>query len=355
MRIQLSRRDFLQAALATGAAVALPIELLDWATAVSAASGTNFFTAHENLTCDAICSRIMPTDAAPGAHEAQAVNFIDLFLAAFEVPASVADNPAIYLHGRFSGRNAYPDPATGTASASFPPDDFQTGPPTGQRHFLALNALEQLAWRLQLYGPATITGNASLPQAFRDRVADGTIPAPAKGLRAIYRDGLAAFDAYAVQLGQTDFASSPTQLQDGMLIMAGNPVFANVPVPLPVIGAPQAAKDLYPNIVLHTLQGCFCLPEYGRASEPLMWSWIVWDGDTQPLGNSIYDVNLTDAQIDTLNTQGHVQGHNAGFGDPAVYQPTGGYKEFREVSTNVANDMLAPLTLAELMGFIPRH
>ncbi|HEV3123814.1 MAG TPA: gluconate 2-dehydrogenase subunit 3 family protein [Candidatus Dormibacteraeota bacterium] len=346
--MDVSRRSFLRAALATGTVAVVPIELLVRAAAVSAASGAHYFTAHEYATCDAICSRILPSDASPGAAEARAVDFVDLFLAAFEVPATIADNPAIYLHGRFSGRNPYPNNQTGTPSTTFPPDQMQSNPPTGQRHFIGLNASEQLAWRLQLYGPSVITGDTSLPQAYRDAVAGNTIPVPAKGLRDLYRDGLAAFDSYAQQLGQADFATSPAPLQDGMLIMAGNPVFANVPVPLPVIGAPQAAKDLYPAVVINTFQGSFGLPEYGSKGGPSMWAWLGWDGDTQPLGNSIYDINLVDAQL------GPNQGHNSGFGDPAVYVPRGGYREYREVSTNGGASPV-PLTLADLLTFVPRH
>jgi hypothetical protein len=346
--MDVSRRSFLRAALATGTVAVMPVELLARAAAVSAASGAHFFTAHEYATCDALCSRIMPTDSAPGAAEARAVDFIDLFLAAFEVPASVADNPAVYLHGRFSGRNPYPNSQTGTPSTTFPPDQMQTNPPSGQRHFIGLGVMEQVAWRLHLYGPSVVINDTSLPKAFRDAVGNNTIPVPAKGLRDLYRAGLAAFDSYAKQLGQAGFASSPAQLQDAMLIMAGNPVFANVPIPLPVIGAPQAAKDLYPSVVVNTFQACFALPEYGSKGGPPMWKWVVWDGDTQPLGNSIFDVNLTDGQL------GPNQGHNAGFGDPAVYQPKGGYREYREVSTNNGASPV-PLTLADLLNFVPRH
>ena len=75
------------------------------------------------MTCAAICSRIVPSgrDPAtdPGAIEAQAVVFIDRFLAAFELPPTLANNPAIYIRGRYSGRNAYPDEHTGRPSAAF--------------------------------------------------------------------------------------------------------------------------------------------------------------------------------------------------------------------------------------------
>src|SRR5579884_2962312 len=100
----LSRRRFLVAALGMGAATAIPAPVLDWArAAVTATNGQGgfFLTGDRWATCAALCGRIVPTGAdpqtEPGADQADAVVFIDRFLAAFELPASVADNPAIWL------------------------------------------------------------------------------------------------------------------------------------------------------------------------------------------------------------------------------------------------------------------
>ena len=328
---EVTRRSFLAGALALGASAAVPLHLVVRAAPSAGTATGHYLTTHERLTCDAICSRIVPTDADPGAHEAAAVDFIDFFLSAFELPPSVADNPGIYLHGRYSGRNPYADHQTGLPSEYRPASDFVDAT-TGTRHFLPLDAQQTLSWRATLYGAAVLTKDTSLPKPYRDAVAAGLIPVPAVGLRDAYRAGLAAFDNFAQTLGQTDFASAPAPLQDAMLTAVGNVVLGGVfgAVPLPV-GPPPAAVALFVPISVHSFQACFGLPEYGSRGGPPFWAWIRWDGDTQPLGNSVYDAQLTDAGIDAL---GGVQGTNAGFGDPAVYTPRGGYREHREVSTN---------------------
>ena len=112
----MSRRQFVAAAIATGTAAALPLDLVRVARAATPAASSSksatfyYFTQAERDACEALCSRIVPSTEpvtaapAPGAVEAGAVVFIDRFLAAFTLPATVADNPAIYLHGRLSGR-----------------------------------------------------------------------------------------------------------------------------------------------------------------------------------------------------------------------------------------------------------
>ena len=39
----------------------------------------------------------------------------------------------------------------------------------------------------------------------------------------------------------------------------------------------------------HTLEGMFCVPEYGGNRSRLGWNLIGFDGDSQPLGYTIYD------------------------------------------------------------------
>lgn len=354
--MDLTRRRFLQAAVAGGTAATVPLHLLVRAARVAEAANARFFSPQQYATCAAICARIVPSDQDPGAAEARAVDFIDFFLAAFELPPGVADAPAIYLHGRYSGRNPYPDPSTGGAATTRPPSDF-VDVTTGRRHFLPLNRFQELSWRMQLYGPRVITDDPSLPKAFRDAVASGLIPTPPP-LRDTYRKGLNAFDAYSRGLFGVTFDQATSAEQDLMLAAAANPVLGNVPVP--VVAPPADASTLFPIVATHTFMGCFGLPEYGGngfdpahpiTERPPMWRWIGWEGDTQPLGNSVYDENLTDAEILAgITPAGGYQGTNAGFGDPAVYQPRGGYREHRPVSTNAG---AAPdLAAAQIAGVL---
>jgi hypothetical protein len=349
MPSQLSRRDFLVAALATGATIAVSPRLqaaIRHATAGEAGSSELYFlNAARARTCAAICARIVPTGADaktdPGATEAHAVVFIDRFLAAFNLPTAVADGPAIYLRGRFSGRNAHPNDATGKPSSSFPADDFLRG---GRARFLPLTGYQQLSWRAELEGTGALDNPPAgmyVSKKWRAQIGK-LLPAPVS-LRKIYADGLDAFDAYSKSTFGTPFASADPTLQDVMLEAAGNVIVSQFPLPSPP-AAPDAARTLFPLITVHTFQGCYGLPEYRWLNkEDPLWPAVAWDGDTQPLGNSIYDARAF----------GPGKGPNAGFGDPHVYQPRGTYREHRPVSTlgggnagTLSKKDLAPLVKA---------
>jgi hypothetical protein len=260
--------------------------------------------------------------AAPGADEAHAVVFIDRFLSAFSLPESVADNPAIYLRGPWSNRNAYPDYSTGGPSDQQPPDHFMSE--DGQVHYVGLDPLQELGWRVLIEGidAALAAAPSWLSATWTSEVKSGLITAPpAQGLQQIYAAGLAAFDSYSQSLFNVPFAQATPEEQLLMVEMAGNVAVSQIPVPAP-IGAPSDAKTLFPYIVTHTFEGCYGLPEYRGLDHNPLWAEIGWDGDTQPLGNSVYDEAL----------HGPGEGPNAGFGESGVFVPRGGYKEHRPVS-----------------------
>jgi hypothetical protein len=346
--------------------------------------GGPFFLTGSNAslyaTAAALCNRIYPTGrdpltkavTSPGATEANAVQFIDMFLAAFELPGALADNPAIYLQGRLSGRNPYPpadadEPgALHFGASSYPADQLVDS--SGQRQFLGLTPQQAVAWYLRLYG--TVTG---LPAQYRAFVPSGTwvrlaagnsplipgVPGPT-GLRGIYVAGLTAVDAWSKQNFAVPFAAATTLEQDAMALVLSNPVVGaassnglpGLPAPLPSPVPPAAAAQLFPYLVVHTIQGCFCLPEYGGnggslvppaqpAPAPVMWAEVGWDGDTMPLGNSVYDPDAAGADDPP----------NAGFGAPGVYRPTGNYVEYRPVSTLDDSDT-GLATLDELAALV---
>lgn len=383
---RITRRAFLQAAAAAGAA-ALPVSAglmrvlesgpgaetfgvaLADATAPDFGTGPYFFSTEQLRTAAAICARIIPTDTnpltgavvVPGAAEANAVRFIDLFLAAFELPTlapEVASNPAIYLTGRYSGRWPSGNPATGAPfAANTTPDAFEAG--NGEIQFLGLSANQAVAWYLRIYGTtAGMPSSLSPPwqsKAWYAQVetpyAPGTAAIPgATPLRALYGDpatgGLAAFDSWSEQNFGVPFAQASAPEQDALLFLAWNPILGaassnglpGLPAPLPNPVPPPAASALFPVMVLHTIQGCYGLPEYGGNADRIMWPTVGWDGDTQPLGSSIY--------FDGPGSPGPGQGPNAGFGfapgnpanPPAAFTPRGTYVEYRPVSTPDGSD-----------------
>lgn len=331
----LTRRQFVQLAVAAGAAAAVPPVFESLRNAAGASSGSGFFlTSSRWATCQALCARIVPTDSSPGATEARAVVFVDRFLAAFDLPSSVADNPPIWVRGRYSGRNPYPGEG-GYASNDFPPDAFLSD--AGVGNFLGLTAPQEVSWLVQLYG----TG-ASLPswvnKTWVTQLASLNPPQYPEGLRKLYDDGLDAFDSYSQSTFGTSFANANPEEQDAMLALAGNVILSNVwtnaPLPSPP-AVPAAASELVPAITLHTFQATYGIPEYAwlnQMNDPAyvsklggtnQWKSLGYDGDTQPLGNSIFDPDMF----------GPGEGPNEGFGMEGVYVPFGGYREFRPVST----------------------
>ena len=334
--MRLTRRQFVALTAGAAAGAAIPEAVARWVGQVALADApTMYFLSDATVaaTCAAACARIVPTGSNPatdpGATEAAAVVFIDRFLSAFELPSSVADGPPVWLSGPFSGRNAEPDGATGEPSSSFPADSFYSN---GQMHTIALTRTQTFVWRAQLYGASALPLKDPVMGKWANQVATGAIPGiPAQGLRSLYHDGLVALDKWSETVTGQHFANAPAQEQDLMLAAVGNVVLAavapqitsNLPASFPQVAPPAAAQALYPVLVTHTFQACYGLPEYRQLDSNPLWKLIGFDGDTQPLGNSVYGSAL--------------KGDNEGFGayptvgDP-VYPITGGYNEHRPVS-----------------------
>jgi hypothetical protein len=211
----------------------------------------HFFTPEERETIDAACEALFPRDQEPGASDLGAVEYIDRFLAAFDV-----DPPLIFSRGPYSGRNPYPDSRTGSPSQDFPGDGFG--------EFIPLQPLEELAWRIRLYGSTNVPGGD-----FNDRIVGET-----RGLRDIFRDGAKALAQAASSRGATRFAE--LSIDDRNAVIAGLP--------------DEFVTALYEQ----TAAGLFAAPEYGGNHELGGWRIIGFDGDSQPLGYSLYDPTIGD-------------------------------------------------------------
>jgi hypothetical protein len=393
----LSRRAFLKAAAAAGGAAALPLtplgrQILERAGLASATSGAagpvplsggpyflsrSFLdpatgTVHDLFaTAAALCDRILPTttdpltgQVSPGASAAAAVNYIDLFMAAFQADllgsGLVSTNP-LWLRGRFSGRYGYGDPTPGAPLESpIPaPDDFETNPSPGPSttgtsgiQFLDLTDAQAASWYLRIYGPPSAPAGSAPPYpswsstAWQKAVASGLIPG-AQPLRTMYQQGLVAFDQWSQQNFRQPYASASQAEQDILLALAGNPVLgaassAGLPgLPAPLVNPvpPPAAAGLFGPLVLHTIQGTYGLPEYrgqtdmaidGTGVEPTsgtVWADIGWDGDTQPLGSSVYRYDPSGALDPGYSAE-------TSYTDATgARQPQGGYEQVRPVAT----------------------
>ena len=346
--VRLTRRQFIAATAGTAAGAAIPEAVMKWAGQMALATADQpgfFLNASRMATCAAVCARLVPTGSDPstdpGANEAHAAIFIDRFLASFqELPESVATNPDVWMQGRFSGRNPYPNNSDGEPSPTYPPDDMLNS--AGQMQLLSLSGAQALVWKALLYGEVALKQAPS--STWASQVASGTIPGFVPGgLRKLYADGLDAFNTWSQQLTMQPFHTASSTEQDLMLAVAGNVVVDAIGPNLPKlpVAPPPAAEALFPTLLKDTFAACYGLPEYrGLHSNPL-WKMIGFDGDTQPLGNSIYGEDLP--------------GDNDGFGD-GVYDIRGGYREYRPVSYPDPDDstLMTPGQINRLMTMLSK-
>jgi len=254
--IRLTRRQALKWGLVGGAVVIVPSSLLGCgestvpgAVAVTPTPIPSFLTDAELDILTAMTGRIIPTDETPGAVEAGAAAYINLLLSVVPSENDLAGN--VFAGGPFSDRNPYPDPKTGTPSSNFPPDHF--------KQFIPLTRLQLLSWRVQVLGSAAVPGS--------DFNA-GVLP-PVVGLRDQYRTSLASIAAASQKLYSAEFPTLAAAQQDAVL--------------------KTVSSEFVDLVTGHTIEGMFCVPEYGGNKDRVGWQLIGYDGDSQPLGYSIFD------------------------------------------------------------------
>jgi hypothetical protein len=407
-RFVLTRRTFLKVATAVGGAAAMPLtglgrHLLDESglfpaatTAPGPLTGGPYFLVHAYVDpstgnahdlyaiAQALFDRLLPTTTnpvtgavSPGATAVGAVNYLDLFMSAFDpallqsAAGLVSTNP-IWLAGRLSGRFPYGSSAAGSDPTSGSPasDDFESSGTSSTSataiQFLDLTPPQLVSWYLRIYGSMPPSDSAWSPHpTWAGQVGSGLIPG-AQPLRAMYQAGLSAFDDWSQQNFATPFASATTQEQDALVAIASNPVLGaassgglpGLPAPLPNPVPPPAAAGLFDTVVLHAIQGTYGLPEYRGQSDGAVygtlqntglypkagtvWADIGWDGDTQPLGSSVYQYDL----LGRLNSGYSQPTYTDTAGKP---QPQGGYVEVRPVSTPGSElDVVTSAQMAQL-------
>lgn len=253
--VSIGRRAFLQAFAVAAAALLLP---LTRARQASARVRGRFFTKREMATLTALCDRIIPPDHDPGAAALGAPRYIHRLLRAFDRPI-----PRIHAGGPFSGRNPFPDWDDGTPSRRRPRNRF--------KRFIPLSRIQELHWRAEIFGSASVPELAAF---------DGQFGAPLAGLRDVYRNGLARVDTIAAEVAGAPFAKLPIERQDEILAMLDDGAFAPDPR--------RAGRTFVDLLVQHTLEGCFAAPEYGGNRRGRGWTMLGLEGDSQPLGFSIF-------------------------------------------------------------------
>lgn len=236
----IDRRGFLKLTAGAAAVVALPWSI--GARCEVAATG-RAFSPRQRATFDAIAARIVPADIDGGAREAGVGDYVERLLTAFDY-----DPPWVFAGGPFSGRTPFADKLTGTASTIFPEDRFAQP--------LALSRTAEIAWRTRIYGSAHVSGGAS-----------GALET--QGLRDDYIKGLAGVDAGARDLFGRAFVDLTVEQQDRVLA--------------------EADEAFVRQVIEHSVEGMYAAPEYGGNRNLVAWRAIGYEGDSQPLGYSIFD------------------------------------------------------------------
>lgn len=314
LRWSLSRRRFLQGAAAATSLLALP-RAARLARAVDAAPAAGFLSADEYAVVEAITARIVSNDdGTTGARECGVADYVQGLLSAFPgadanrdgqvsaadltavalaagtddaaadangdgavdeadralttasifgsvlVGAPAFDGRPIFAGGPFSDRNPYPDPATGTPSNERPANAFLNPEP--------LTRLQHLAWTVRLLGADAV------PEV-RDNPLARSLPEV--NLRARYRQGVADVDAFS----RTDFGAPYVELTAAQQ----DTILAKVK---------RQRRSFYALLVDHTVEGMLSAPEYGGNRDLAGWQLVGFDGDSQPLGYTIYDATIDD-------------------------------------------------------------
>jgi len=206
-----------------------------------------YLTAHEMATLAALCDCVIPPDHDPGASALGTPRYIDGFLSAFDRP----DRPAhIFAGGPCSHRH--------------------DGRPNAMKEFVPLTRLEELRWRAELFGSAAVAGAD---------VNDAAL-GPLRGLRDIYREGLAKVDQVAIATGGRPFASLSGADRERVFAQLGRKTF--VPDPR------RGGLTFVDHLVQHTVEACLALPEYGGNRARVGWRMVRLEGDSAPLGYSVF-------------------------------------------------------------------
>jgi hypothetical protein len=237
-----TRRELLQWSAAALAASSLPtLACYDESGTAITVVKPGFFTPDERRAFAALANAILPPDGDPGGADLGAVAYIERLLTAFD-----SDPPALFAGGPYSGRQPFAD-EQGAPSTSYPPNDFTT--------FQPLDRVTEAAWRLRIFGSQGLPGGAP----------NEAILGPVVGLRDQLRKGLA--DAIQTAPAPLD-TMAPADLAS---------FFS---------GLAPSFRDLLIELVS---EAAFAAPEYGGNVGLAGWTFCHFEGDTQPLGYSLYD------------------------------------------------------------------
>lgn len=230
--MQMTRRKFIKALGSAGMAFILMPYKFHGAHAAS-----EFFDEDQLQILSHVVNSIFPHACRLGV-----LIFIENLLTAFE-----CNPPRIYAGGPFSGRRPYSK--NGRPTNEFPVNEFQ--------NFLPLTRVQEQAWKLYLYGSDGVPGGGP----------NDDVLGPITGLRDLMSDGLNFLSYFPIQY------------------------LPNFVIRLLVRFTGSAFEDATINL---TMQAILSSPEYGGNQSLAGWRMIHFEGDTQPLGYTLYDETIGD-------------------------------------------------------------
>ncbi len=254
-REELQRRAFLRLLAAGLAALAAPA---GFARRALARARGRFFTSDELATLGALCDTILPPDHHPGASELGAPAYIERLLLAVE-----KRRPHVFARGPFSGRAPFADPHDGVPSRRRPRNRFRVAVP--------LARLQRLYWTAEILGGEA----AALPAHLTEQCGGGL-----RGLREIYRAGLRSLDERSTAQAGLRFADLLPAQREDLLRALDRPGGLAV--------EPVRGRSFLDLAIQHVLEGCFAPPEYGGNRGARGWAMLGIEGDSQPLGYSLF-------------------------------------------------------------------
>jgi gluconate 2-dehydrogenase gamma chain len=252
----LTRREFLKAVVVLLGLAAAPLVRVERA---AARARGRFFTARERATLEALVDVVIPPEpGVPGAVALGAADYVENLLTALD-----GRRARLFAGGPFSGRTPFPDERRGRPSRRRPRNAF--------RRFVPPTRLQAAHWRAELFGSAAVPAVAAL---------DAQYGGPKQGLRDLYRESLARVDAVAEATARRRFASLSPADRAAVFAMLDDGAFRPDPR--------RGGATFVDLLVQHTIEGCFSVPEYGGNTRGRGWAMIGLEGDSQPLGYSIF-------------------------------------------------------------------
>ena len=197
------------------------------------------FSGEQRAAMGALGDWIFPADADPGATQLGLLEYVDRLVGAFDFSP-----PMIFAGGPFSGRQPYPNEH---------PSSLPIVPSDSFARFVPLDRVAEAAWRARIFG-----GSPNEKALGHHR-----------GLIEVLRAGL----------DQAIAAAKPKTL--AQMTTAEIRTLWN--------GLNAGFRDELTSIV-H--QACFAAPEYGGNKDLAGWRIIHFEGDSQPLGYSIWNPAL---------------------------------------------------------------